>query len=125
MALGEFYLNGTKLCPYNLSFDEAKEVFGEDVRLLSANLRRDVVARKGAFSLSWEMLPEQSDGTYHGYADLQSLGTNAGTMTFIRPVGTGTGTAQYKVFCDTPEASLNIRTAGTVFYDVSLTLREG
>ncbi len=125
MSLGEFYLNGTKLSPYNMSFEESREKFGDDVRLLSAGLRRDVVARKGAFSLSWELLPEQFDGTYHGYADLQALGTNAGTMTFIRPVGTGTGTAQYKVFCEDPEASLNVRTAGTIFYDVSLSLREG
>ncbi len=125
MALGDFYLHGTMLSPYNLSFEESSEVFGEDVRLLSASLRRDIVARKHAFSLSWELLPEHDVGTYHALSDLQSLGTNAGTMTFIRPVGTGTGTAQYKVFCDTPEASLNVRTAGTVFYDVSLTLREG
>jgi len=124
MSLGDWYLHGTKLCPLNFSYAEESEVIGAEERLLGGGLRRDVRARKLGVSLSWEFLPETFDGTYHCYADLRALGTKSGTMAFIRPVGTSTGTESFKVFCSAPPGELAHRSAGTVFWNTEITLRE-
>jgi hypothetical protein len=126
MALGDWYLNGTKLCPWSFAYSETSEVIGEDARLLSGNLRRDIVARKLAVDMSWEFLPETHDGTYHCYNDLRAFGTRAGTVTFIRPVGTSTGTEQFKVFCEPPSGEVAHRTDSTdVFWNCSFRVVEG
>jgi len=125
MSLGDYYLNGTRLIDWNFALGESAEVIGDDTRLLSGLLRRDVVARKKNWALSWECLTESFDGTYHSYSDLQALGTRSGTMAFIRPTGTSTGTTNTKVFCDPPSAELQVRKDGThVYWNVSMTLRE-
>ena len=125
MSLGDWYLNGTKLCPWNFSYSESKEVIGEDARLLDGSLRRDVVARKLAVDMSWEYLPETFDGTYHCYNDLRALGTKAATVTFLRPVGTSSGTESFTVLCDAPSGKLAHRADGTdVYWNVSFSVRE-
>ena len=116
MSLGDWYLNGTKLSPYNFSFAESFEVVGADERLLDGTLRRDIVARKRVVEMSWEFLPEIFDGTYHCYADLQALGTMAGTMVMIRPTGTSSGTTQCNVFADVPQGDLAHRSDGSKVY---------
>jgi len=123
MALGDWFLNGTKLDPNNLSFREGWEVVGGDERMLDGGLRRDVVARKYNLDLSWEYLPETSSGSYHAYTDLRAFGTS-GTFTFIRPTGTSTGTEQFKVFVSTPSGELGFRSTGTVFWNAKVNLRE-
>jgi len=124
MSLGDWYLNGTKLCPWNFTFAESYEVIGGDTRMLNGLARRDVTARKLNVALSWEDLPETHDGTYHCFNDLRALGTNAGTMTFLRPVGTSTGTESFNVFCSTPKGEVSFRDAGTVFWNCSVNLVE-
>ena len=125
MSLGDWYLNGTKLCPWNFSYSEGKEVIGGDVRNLAGAARRDVVARKKTVEMSWEYLPETFDGTYHGYSDLETIGTSATTGTLIRPTGTGTGTTQYTVLCDPPSGVLQHRTDSVdVYWNVSMAVRE-
>ncbi len=125
MSLGDYYLNGTKLIDWNMTLSEGVEVIGEDTRLLDGSLRRDVTARKKNWDLSWEYLTESFDGTYHSYSDLQALGTMSGTMAFIRPTGTTTGTTNTRVFCDPPTAELQVRKDGThVYWNVSMALKE-
>ncbi len=124
MTLGDWYLNGTKLCPWNFELSESYEVVGEEERILSGLLRRDIVARKKNFELAWETLPETFDGTYHCYADLEALGTKSGTMAFIRPTGTGTGTTSQNVYCSVPEGELAHRAATDVYWNVGITLRQ-
>ena len=125
MSLGDWYLNGTKVCPWNFSYSERKEVIGEDARLLDGSLRRDIVARKLNVNLGWSYLPETFDGTYHCYNDLRALGTKSGTMSFIRPVGTSTGTESFNVFCSCPPGELAHRTdAVNVYWNVSINLRQ-
>lgn len=124
MSLGDWYLNGTKLSPLGFANAEAYRIAGGDVELLDGGLRRDIRARKLEVAMSWEYLPEHFDGTYHALTDLKSLGTSSGTMTFLRPTGTSTGTTSYRVFCDPPESELAHRSAGTVFWNVSMTVRE-
>jgi hypothetical protein len=124
MALGDWYLNGTKLCPWGFSYKESIEVVGGDSRMLSGALRRDIVARKLNVSLSWENLEETHNGTYHAYNDLRALGTKSGTMTLVRPIGTSTGTEQFKVFCTVPSGDVAFRSAGTVFWNCDIGLAE-
>lgn len=124
MALAEWYLNGTKLCPWNFTYSESMEVIGGEKRMLNGLARRDVTARKLNVSLSWEDLEETFSGTYHAYSDLRALGTNSGTMTFLRPVGTSTGTEAFKVFVSTPEGQVSFRDTGTVFWNCSCNLVE-
>jgi hypothetical protein len=116
MALGDWYLNGTKLCPWNFAYRESYDIVGEDVRVLSGLMRRDIVARKLMVEMSWGFLPETFDGTYHCYNDLRALGTNTGTMKLIRPIGTSTGTEQFFVFCDVPEGEVAHRTDSVDVY---------
>lgn len=124
MSLGDWYLNGTKICPWSLSFDEDYRIVGDDKELLSGALRRDVAARKLVWSLGWNFLPEHFDGTYHCFQDLKALGTK-GTMTFIRPTGTSTGTTQHTVLTSMPKGNLAHRTDGVdVYWNVSLVVRE-
>ena len=124
MSLGDWYLNGTKLCPWDFSYSEGYEVIGEDARLLDGGLRRDVRARKLSVDLKWDFLPETFDGTYHCYNDLRALGTRSGTVVFLRPVGTSTGTESFNVYCSTPSSDLATRTDGTVFWNCSMNLRQ-
>ena len=124
MSVSDYYLNGTALDPTGFSYDESVEVIGGDERMLNGLLRRDVVARKLNVSLAWEFLPETSLGTYHAYSDLRALGTNAGTVTFLRPIGTSTGTEAFKVVCSPPNADVAFRSTGTVFWNPSMSLRE-
>ena len=125
MALGSWYLNGTKLCPFNFSFSEATEEFGGQERMLSGLMRRDVVARKLSVKMSWATLPETFDGTYHCYNDLRALGTKVGTMVLLRPVGTGTGTTSFNVFCAPPSGEVAIRQDGSnVWWDASIQVVE-
>ena len=121
--MSDWYLNGTKLCPWNLSLSEGFRVKGGDAEMLDGSLRRDVVARKRVYKLKWEFLEESFNGTHHSYSDLQSLGTVSGTMTFIRPTGTS-GTAQYKVFCSTPDADFEFADTSNVYWNPSITLAE-
>lgn len=123
MALYGWYLNGTKLDPAGLKYAESKEVIGGDERMLDGSLRRDVVARKLNVNLSWEMLPETSAGTYHAYSDLRSLGTT-GTVAFLRPIGTSSGTESFNVFCSYPSGDVSFRSEGTVFWDCDINLVE-
>lgn len=125
MSLGDWYLNGTKLCPWNFKYAETQEVIGEDARLLDGSLRRDIAARKLTVDMSWEYLPEEFDGTYHAYKDLRAFGTSSGSYTYIRPVGTGTGTEQYSVLCSVPTGELALRADGTnVYWNVGFNVRQ-
>ena len=125
MALGDWYLNGTKLCPWNFDYSEAPEVIGEDTRNLAGVLHRDVTARKLAVDMSWEYLPETHDGTYHCYNDLRALGTRSGTVVFLRPVGTSTGTESFNVFVDAPPGRVAHRTDTVdVYWNCSLKVRQ-
>lgn len=125
MSLGDWYLNGTKLCPWSFSYDETYTTIGEDKVLLSGNYRRDVTARKMNVNMGWNLLPETFDGTYHCFSDLKALGTK-GTMTFIRPTGTNsTGTTSYTVMCSMPVGNLAHRTDGVdVYWNVSFSVRQ-
>ena len=125
MSLSEYYLNGTKLCPWNFSLSESQELIGADERILDGTLRRDVVARKRAWAMSWDTLHEVFDGTYHGYNDLRALGTASGTMTFIRAAGTSTGTEQYTVMVEPPTGDLALRSDGVqCYWNVGLGVRQ-
>jgi hypothetical protein len=124
MSLGDWYLNGTKLCPWSFSYDEGYRIVGDEKQLLDGTLRRDIVARKLVVNMGWNFLPEQFDGTYHCFADLKALGTK-GTMTFIRPTGTGTGTTQYTVLTSMPQGNLAHRTdAVDAYWNVTFTVRQ-
>lgn len=126
MSLGDWYLNGTKLCPWNFSWSESKETVGNEARLLNGGLRRDIVARKLKVDMSWSMLPETFDGTYHCYEDLRALGTSSGTVALIRPIGTSSGTQSFGVFVEAPSGNVAHRSDGTdVYWDCSITVREG
>jgi hypothetical protein len=125
MSLGDWYLNGTKLCPWNFKWGESKEVIGEDTRLLDGSLRRDVVARKLSVDMSWEYLPETFDGTYHCYQDLRALGTKSGTVALIRPVGTSTGTESFNVFVSPPSGEVAVRVdSSDVYWNCSINVRQ-
>jgi hypothetical protein len=121
----DWYLGGTKLCPYNFSFSEATEEIGGGERMLSGLMRRDIIAHKLSVKMSWATLPEAFDGTYHCYNDLRALGTKAGTMVFLRPVGTTTGTTSFNVFVSPPSGDVAIRLAGSnVWWDCSIQVVE-
>lgn len=125
MSLGDWYLNGTKLCPWSFSYDEDYRVTGDDKVLLSGGLRRDIVSRKLVVNMGWNFLPETFDGTYHCYSDLKALGTKSGTVAFIRPNGTGTGTTSHNVFCSVPKGNLAHRTDSVdVYWNVTFQVRE-
>ena len=125
MSLGDWYLNGTKLCPWNFSWSESTEVIGEDARILDGSLRRDVTARKLNVDIAWEYLPETFDGTYHCFNDLRGLGTKSGTMALLRPVGTSTGTESFNVYADTPTGDLAFRADGSnVYWNCGLKVRQ-
>ena len=123
--MNDWYLNGTKLCPYNFSYSEATEEFGGGARMLSGLMRRDIIARKLSVKMSWATLPETFDGTYHCYNDLRALGTSSGTFTFLRPVGTSTGTEAFSVFCNTPSGDLAHRSDGSnIYWNINFSVRQ-
>jgi hypothetical protein len=125
MALGDYYLAGTRLDNANRSFSESQAEYGAKERMLDGSLRADIAARKWTFAMNWEWLPETSAGTYHAWTDLRALGTAGGTYTFIRPTGTGTGTAQYTVMLEPPSADQQFRLDGTdCYWNVNLTMME-
>lgn len=122
----EWVINGTAFCPWNLTWSESQEMIGEYAQMLGGGLRRDAVAHKSVFDLSWEYLPEQFDGTYYGYDDLRSLGTYAGQLQLKRPVGTSdTSSYTWNVYCNPPEAERMQEASGSnVYWNPSIRLKE-
>ena len=123
MALGDYWLNGTRLDNNNRSYSQIYEEYGAKERMLDGSLRADIAARKWSFDFAWDYLPDSSAGTYHSYSSLRTIAFLGGTYTFILPVGTGTGTAQYTVMLDPPTADMQLRLEGTnVYWNVGLKL---
>lgn len=133
--MSEFYLfpsSGsvdTKLSNINRKYDMTLTKIVKEHRLANGSLRRDLIAAKHNFALSWEWLPESTadvSDSGKGAGAIETLANTDGTLYFRVPTEAG-GYTQYEVFvaADSFKKTLaNRMAAGTQYYNVSIALQE-
>lgn len=123
------YLNSQKLSELNMEFSINTDVYADDMRCKSGKLRRDYIAEKKEFIISWKLLPwddtDVADGG-KGAAWITALSHAAAhTLRVYKESGTP-AYDDYTVYLDTgsPKIRKNDRSASAWWYDVELILRE-
>lgn len=121
---------GTKLSNCNRSVEESTEKIVREHQLADGSLKRDVVAVKRTWTLSWKYLPTLDADVWDGGmgADsLKALFNTTGILVFREPDDEGS----YSLYDTlvTPSGfrrTMSIRNGATGkrFWDVTLTLRE-
>lgn len=124
-ALVQF--NGVHVTDHNRSaFPNSPEFIKNDQRTATGKLRRDFIAIKNSYDMSWEDLPWFDDETVDGNMGAQSLinfiTSNTGTFTLTVTNKDETETS-YTVMFESFDWELTKRW-GTDFYNISVSLVE-
>lgn len=120
---------GGMLSTINRTFEVALTKIVKEHRLASGTLKRDLIAHKRTFTLTWKTLAaaddDVADGGF-GADSLEALAMVVGGLTFRRPNVDGT-TTDYGVFVtpgDFKQTMALKRANGKQYYDVSMILEE-
>lgn len=120
---------GGMLSTINRTFDMDLTKIVKEHRLASGILKRDLIAHKRTFTLTWTMLAAADDDVADGGIGADSLETFVmvvGGLTFRRPNVDGT-TTDYSVFVTASgfKKTMTLKRAnGKQYYDVSMILEE-